>query len=142
MRNFILLAVIFMSCSNGKIDYEKSKNGCLLIPNSLFQNPMQIDTTAVNVTEIMSSGNKALINLYENSKKYEKESEGAYLTNTSNSNIVYFTIRITSNDSFKTNRTIVFKTNPGEKLFIGCNSYVNGDYELIKQTFKIVGERK
>lgn len=136
------------SKSNGKVEYRKTETGCLEIPDMLFRDPNLKDTTMrmdgildEYTLKLLAENSKAKF-LYEKRKQVESESEAAYLINTSSSNIISFTIKSISNDIVKTSSTQVYKTNPGEEVLIGCNSYINNKYEIIKQEFEIVGERK
>jgi hypothetical protein len=153
--NKVLLMIstlsLLASCSNsnGKIEYRKSNTGCLTIPYSLFRDPsgpVIMDTTLITYhedsTRIMSSEDQNLKLLFEKREQLEKESKGAYLINTSTSYIISFTVKATSNDTFKTSSTQIYKTNPGEEVFIGCDSYINNNYKILKRNFEIVGERK
>ena len=153
-KDSLLFFIIYFlaSCSNGKIVYERTKYGCLEIPNRIF-NPYKVAMPdSIRMSDIaneekmiiedsirlMASGNENLINLFSNQEQLKRESESAYLINTSASDIITFTVKITLNDRLKTNSTQIFKTNPGEKVFIGCHSYVNDEREVVKQDYEIV----
>lgn len=146
-KNPLLLFIIsfLISCSNGKIEYEKTKDGCFRIPNLMFGYDDSIpltDTAKINLNDLSDISEDSMEAMSSRKRAIEKESESAYLINTSTSDIIYFTIKATSNDSFKTTTTQIYKTNPGEKVYIGCNSYMNSDLKIIKRDYEIVGQVK
>ena len=142
----------FSSCSDfeGKIELRKSKNSCLSIPSEL---PPQIDSSYA-ITDTIAAKRQAekdnywhqkeinLKNLLTKKKFYEDEASQVYLINTSKSEVFTFTVKIMLDDSSKTSMTKMYKANPGEEIFIGCNSNLTDDMSLLRQTFKIVGQKK
>lgn len=143
---FLLLSLV--RCSEGKIEYERTENSCFHYPSSLEDGHFPLADTVLMGTyyedslQIMNSSNEKLIFLFKNGEQLKNEAKSVYLINTSTTDIIYYTVKTTFDDNFKTSNTQVYKTNPGEKVFIGCDSYIKNNLEVVKQKFEIVGERR
>jgi hypothetical protein len=149
---FILISSLLLSCDNsaGKILIRKASSNCISIP---YQLPIEIDSAVSYLDSEIIIRNiaheklrllkeKNLELLKPQREKYEKEAETVYLVNTSQSDIISYTVKQTIDDIYQTSTTSIFKLNPGEEIPIGCSLIVNEEMQVQKQTYKIVGYTK
>ena len=135
--SYILIIVIFTSCSNGKIEYKDI--GCVLDPGTT------IDSTVVNLTledyrkreilqKIKDSEN---LRMYDSIKGFSKT---VYLINKSNTKTIQFSIKEDGLNSISKIKT--YKLNPGAEQIIGCKWHENEQRVYKNYTYGIVGEKE
>ncbi|MDZ4758809.1 MAG: hypothetical protein SGJ10_11830 [Bacteroidota bacterium] len=91
MRSIIIILLVYLTlvgCSNGKIDYRKTKNGCIVFNSSddYAKDSLKEHKEEPNTVRILSEEEK----IFEDK---QKESSEAYLVNTSKSHIISFTVK-------------------------------------------------
>ena len=161
---FVWACFVFISCSNsmqGKIEMRHTKPTCVnfeildiptvdtttvVVP---IQEAARLDTTVV-VTPIdagpyTSPVDEAKAKIVDHLKatrdEIEKNTQHAYVVNSSTSDSYAFTIKVTPNDSTAATTSII-ELGPGEEKSFGCDTYITNDLRLVQQKFEIVGQQK
>ena len=136
--SLLIIIVLLASCSNGKIEYRKSSNGCITFPE--IHQRMYTDTsTTMESDKLIDSKIEALL---QKKEMLQEGSHQVYLINTSHSDIFSFTVKSETKDAFPISKTEIYKLSPGEEILLGCDTYITDGGDMVNQEFSIVGQRK